>query len=557
MSALHPIESLFVGSKQAGVFAAPIAGIPLETLPFELVNNSALHVTAQIYSQYGVNIFPSRFLEKEPGLLKPADGPGGFHQATADWRSIGIWWRPYKHQPFNISYATGLVNGFLIIDSDGPVAKTFWAEMEKRLGKLPPTLKVLTRRGDHRLYRMPADGLPIRCSTGVKGGPEDGADIKGDGGYAVAPGSIRDDGFVYKFDTSESSTLADLPAAWVDFLRNRKSAGGGNNRKSGTSTGPIACLDGGTPAALPARKLRSINVSVPDDERRSTFAVYSTARIKLVFAIFDVIRRDGLDRVAYLTPGFASRALGKDHPSWLEPIPASHLHFIRSDLREFSELGFAAVAYLGWCLRDTRYQGADLSKLVSDWVGARNDRTIGQSVGVGTLIHLAKEGRLTASPEAVARLDAALAAVAAEDAVLEAQTSPGAAVTPPAPASVQKNALATPWEPPAEWAFTTANLQEMRAALYRFDHTAENAVKKVAQALANLSAQERNPWSLAVCKALFLVFMRHAKQVISADVHEAWDACVNQANDPGRRRFPSFTYRTIDRNLNSRQRKKK
>lgn len=114
--------------------------------------------------------------------------------ATDD--TIDEWW---SEQPDgNIGLLTG--NGLVVVDCDSPEAV---AIVESRLPKTP--WRVKTRRGCHFYYRG-----NYRCSK-IE---HHSIDIKGAGGYVVAPPSIHETGFVYEWmrdGGTEEWEVGDLP----------------------------------------------------------------------------------------------------------------------------------------------------------------------------------------------------------------------------------------------------------------------------------------------------------------------------------------------------------
>jgi hypothetical protein len=115
---------------------------------------------------------------------------GGFKIATADANQIEEWWR--KWPDANIGIATGSVSGIIVLDIDGPEGHASLAKLIARCGLLDRTPIVKTARGWHLYFKAPAD-VAIPCSTG------NGLDVRGDGGYVVAPPSVHVSGHVYEW----------------------------------------------------------------------------------------------------------------------------------------------------------------------------------------------------------------------------------------------------------------------------------------------------------------------------------------------------------------------
>jgi hypothetical protein len=111
----------------------------------------------------------------------------------------------------NIGIATGKKSGLLIVDVDPRNGGDETLEdLEVELGKLPPTVTVLTGgAGRHLYFSFPGQG--IRGSLGA------GVDLLGDGKLVVAPGSLHPSGKDYAFELSSEPGMvqvAELPSEW-------------------------------------------------------------------------------------------------------------------------------------------------------------------------------------------------------------------------------------------------------------------------------------------------------------------------------------------------------
>ncbi len=160
---------------------------------------------ALYYAQeYGWSVFPL-----VPRDKFPLTGHG-FKDASRDADRIAEWWT--QHPDANVGIATGDTSGLLVLDVDGP-------EGESALewyGELPSTLEVRTGKGRHLYFARGADA--IRNSASKLGAK---LDVRGDGGYVVAPPSIHPNGGVYKWASGRGPgklELAPFPAALRDRL---------------------------------------------------------------------------------------------------------------------------------------------------------------------------------------------------------------------------------------------------------------------------------------------------------------------------------------------------
>jgi len=160
--------------------------------------NSALDFALR-YARLGFHVFPLHSMldgrctcagECGRNAAKHPRVRGGFKAATTDARQIETWWR--KWPDANVAIATGSISGIVVIDIDGTQGLSTLQEIVNKHGPLPRTAMVRTARGWHLYFRMPP-GIAISCSAG------DGLDVRGDGGYAVAPPSVHAAGHVYQW----------------------------------------------------------------------------------------------------------------------------------------------------------------------------------------------------------------------------------------------------------------------------------------------------------------------------------------------------------------------
>ena len=133
----------------------------------------------------------------------------GLKDATTDPRQIREWWEQWPGA--NIGIATGAESGLAVIDVDPRHGGTLEA-----LGDLPPTCTVRTGGGGWHLYYQYPSGIAIRNNASGKLGK--GIDMRGEGGYVVAPPSLHVSGQRYTW--SNPSEIADLPEHIVVRLLN-------------------------------------------------------------------------------------------------------------------------------------------------------------------------------------------------------------------------------------------------------------------------------------------------------------------------------------------------
>jgi hypothetical protein len=141
---------------------------------------------AVAYAGRGFPVFPCK------GKLPLTEH--GFHDASTDTEQVLTWWTHWPEA--NIGMPTGAASGFVVLDVDVQHggAGTL-KELEGAQGKLPAAPEVLTGGGGKHVY-FAHPGREIRNSAG-KLGP--GLDVRGDGGYVIAPPSVHGNGRAYKW----------------------------------------------------------------------------------------------------------------------------------------------------------------------------------------------------------------------------------------------------------------------------------------------------------------------------------------------------------------------
>ncbi len=135
------------------------------------------HDCAISYAAIGWPVFPVK-PDKTPYTAK------GFKAATTDMKQIDDWWRIWPDA--DIGIPTGQASGLTVIDIDprhGGDASI--SELDEEIGGLPPTAEATTPSGGgHLVFKNPSH-VRIGNSAGKLG---KGIDVRGEGGYVVAPG---------------------------------------------------------------------------------------------------------------------------------------------------------------------------------------------------------------------------------------------------------------------------------------------------------------------------------------------------------------------------------
>lgn len=149
-------------------------------------------------------VFPLVERDKIPAVR------GGFKAATVDADQIE---RAWGHRPgMNVGIATGSASrGLVVIDLDVDEARgenglDALHEWEHEHGELPETVTAVTGSGGMHLYY--SCNTPVGCSVDN----EKGVDVRGEGGYVVAPPSVHPSGGRYEWENHPD----DVPIAKAD-----------------------------------------------------------------------------------------------------------------------------------------------------------------------------------------------------------------------------------------------------------------------------------------------------------------------------------------------------
>jgi hypothetical protein len=123
----------------------------------------------------------------------------GFQDASTSPSEIAAWWARWPEA--NVGVRTGEL---VVIDLDCPSAEHALTELQAQHAPLPPTRRARTGRGQHLYFH--ADGHRIGCSAGTLA---PGIDVRGHGGFIVAPPSRHANGHHYTWTTQHP--VAPLP----------------------------------------------------------------------------------------------------------------------------------------------------------------------------------------------------------------------------------------------------------------------------------------------------------------------------------------------------------
>lgn len=138
---------------------------------------------ARDYMQAGLSVIP----------VGPSKRPlvswQGFQHERPHADLVDEWWT--RRPDANVGMVTSQISGVVVLDADGPEG----LESLKALNTQATTWLSKTGRGWHQWFRHP--GVTIGNRAGVR--PH--LDVRGDGGYVVAPPSLHASGRRYEWLT--------------------------------------------------------------------------------------------------------------------------------------------------------------------------------------------------------------------------------------------------------------------------------------------------------------------------------------------------------------------
>lgn len=194
-------------------------------------NNSPMYDLAMGWVDFGASVFPCRnadgtdmnyatgeyqeYKEKTPLITS------GLNGASKVEKVISRWWKKFPDAIPGIP--TGKSAGFWILDVDVPSDKhkedgRIWVdEMTAIHGPLPHTKICQTANGGYQYFFKHVDGVKNGSGKGREGGLGRGVDVRGEGGYIIAPGSLMKDGRFYEWIENDAE-VADAPQWLLDIV---------------------------------------------------------------------------------------------------------------------------------------------------------------------------------------------------------------------------------------------------------------------------------------------------------------------------------------------------
>lgn len=172
----------------------------------------SMYYAAVDYIKRGLAVFPL-----EPKGKRPLTR-NGCYDATKDAAQIKAWWQ--KWPDANIGIATGSRSGNIAVidlDIDEDRGIDGYHELEdwkRKNGQFPETWTAITGRGGYHLYYKVNEEVKNRAKI------IDGVDVRGEGGYVVAPPSIHSNGRRYEWENAPEDTVMANANDTVKFFLN-------------------------------------------------------------------------------------------------------------------------------------------------------------------------------------------------------------------------------------------------------------------------------------------------------------------------------------------------
>lgn len=150
------------------------------------------------------------------GCSSPGKHPriaGGLHSASTDPGQITRWWE--RAPASNIGLRTGIESGLVVLDIDPAHggSRSIKALIDRH-GDLSDMPRVRTGSGGWHLF-FAHPGEPVRNSAGRLG---PGLDVRGDGGYVIAPPSVHASGAHYRWEI-EAGALPPMPDWLLELIK--------------------------------------------------------------------------------------------------------------------------------------------------------------------------------------------------------------------------------------------------------------------------------------------------------------------------------------------------
>lgn len=174
-------------------------------------------------AQNGVFVFPCQ--AEGENAKRPMSGVLWRMQSTTDPRRIEAWWERWPDAMPAIDMGK---SGLIAIDCDGELGLEDWTEVARNRASEAPTVQS-PRGGEHVYFKL--NGRKLGNSTGSlppkrvgPSGKMEGLDVRGFGGYVIAPGATMLDGRRYEPNEIGIHHAAEIPDWLIEILEGHRQA---------------------------------------------------------------------------------------------------------------------------------------------------------------------------------------------------------------------------------------------------------------------------------------------------------------------------------------------
>jgi putative DNA primase/helicase len=316
---------------------------------------SAPIATARAYLAQGWLVFPVHTITADgscscgrstcPSPGKHPRTRAGLKDASLSPEQVDAWWDRWPNA--NIGIVTGFESGLVVLDVDvDKGGGESLEQLEAQYGELPTTTIAITGSGGmHYLFRHP--GGRVRNSAGKLGA---GLDVRGDGGYIVAPPSKHVSGNRYEWLFAPEEQQPAEPPLWLREL-----------------------FETGAASARPQTETAAVGDEIPAGQRNTRLA-----------SIAGALRAQGRDE-----PELRAALLEVNQQRCMPPLPAS-------------EIGTIARSIAGYPAGDKRYKLTDYGN--AERLVDRHGTELRFVPGIGWLVWISPRWRRDEDGEVLRRM---------------------------------------------------------------------------------------------------------------------------------------------------------
>ena len=170
----------------------------------------SLYAAAAEYLSFGWSVIP--LAGKQPAIKTWKE----YQSRYSTREELTKWFGTGDLAKTGVGIVTGKISGLVVVDCDTPEDSAYW-----RSHFLMSPLTVKTGRGGEHIYYKAPEGAEIRNRAGVF---LRHIDVRGEGGYIVAPPSLHPSGKHYAWVTSPAGVIETLPKFDAEWIADRKPA---------------------------------------------------------------------------------------------------------------------------------------------------------------------------------------------------------------------------------------------------------------------------------------------------------------------------------------------